>query len=351
VVNDEEQYSIWPVDRELPLGWSAVGKTGSGGDCLDYIEEVWTDMRPKSVRDRHQDQLLPHSPDRPPLESLFRRGTVDNEARLHQPPEAHETDPCARRPQVREANESVHFWHPPTTDISLKGRTVHVWRARLDPPAALLDEFVRSLSSDELAKADRFCFARDRNRFVAGRGILRAILARYTGRKPADVVFHYSRYGKPRLREEPANAIRFNLAHSGEIALFAFGRSRKIGVDLEELRPLADLETIARCFFSATENKALHSLPTELRVEAFLTCWTRKEAYIKGLGVGLSFPLKSFDVSLRPGEPVHFLGMRGRSAKAAGWVLCELHPGPTHVGAMAVEGSEYRLRGWNWEPT
>jgi 4'-phosphopantetheinyl transferase len=154
------------------------------------------------------------------------------------------------------------------------------------------------LSHDEIARAERFHFERDRRRFVVGRGLLRAILGRYMGIESERLRFRYGEYGKPYLAEEyGGKALQFNVAHSQDMALYAIARDREVGVDIEYIRPFPNLMQIAEQFFSARENIALQAVPEHLKDEAFFTCWTRKEAYIKARGDGLSLPLDRFDVS------------------------------------------------------
>lgn len=179
---------------------------------------------------------------------------------------------------------------------------VHVWHAVLEE--WLTDRLQIVLSEDERARADRFHFERDRNHFIVARGLLRTILASYLKVKPIDLMFCYGEKGKPTLMDDGwDNSVKFNLAHSQGMALFAFSRNREIGVDLEFIRDELAGEDVAERFFSQAEVTALRGLSPEKRRQAFFNCWTRKEAYIKACGEGLSMPLNEFDVSLVPGDP------------------------------------------------
>jgi len=162
---------------------------------------------------------------------------------------------------------------------------------------------LKSLVPDERQRAERFRFERDRRRFIVAHGVLRDILGRYLKCSPAQVSFSYNQYGKPALAQESeAIGLRFNMSHSHEVALYALTRAREVGVDVELLREdFASLE-IAERFFSRSEVALLNSLAPELRTDGFFNCWTRKEAYIKALGEGLSHPLDRFAVSLAPGS-------------------------------------------------
>jgi 4'-phosphopantetheinyl transferase len=219
---------------------------------------------------------------------------------------------------------------------------VHVWRLSLDcEPAALL-AFRDILSDDERVRADRFHFSRHRDHFTAGRGQLRTLLGRYLGRDPAGLCFQYNLQGKPSLPNPEGQALRFNLAHSHGLALLALSRQREVGIDVERVRPEVACEDLAGRYFSPREVAALRSLPAELRRLAFFHCWTRKEAYIKAIGKGLSLPLDSFDVSVMADEAALLEARHEDEGRR--WSLCALEVPDGFVGALAVEGEGWRLR-------
>jgi len=241
------------------------------------------------------------------------------------------------------------LWLPAPADWTLLCDDVHVWRADLDRPESQVRSFQQLLSADEVSRAARFHFQKDRHRFIVGRGLLRMILSRYLDVVPSQVRFDYTAYGKPVLAPMSVQeTVSFNVAHSDRLALYAVTRDRAIGVDIEQIRSGIDYEQIAEHFFSPTENVLLRSLPAELRSIAFFTCWTRKEAYIKAHGEGLSLPLDQFDVSFIPGEPARLVHTMGDSSKASRWSLHELHPGSGYVAALAVEGHGWRVTCWQW---
>jgi 4'-phosphopantetheinyl transferase len=234
-------------------------------------------------------------------------------------------------------------WAPPPPELVLPDDEVHVWRASLAPPPGELERLLALLDDEERSRAGRFRFPEHRDRFVAGRGIQRELLARYLDVHPAALRYRHARYGKPELDgAEAASGLRFNVSNAADRLLVAVARGREVGVDLEPLRPMPDGESIARRFFSAPENEVFGAIPLEERDLAFFTCWTRKEAFIKAVGEGLSMPLDCFDVTLAPGEPARLLRTRGNPAEAERWTLCELDPGPGWVAALAAEG-----RGWS----
>jgi 4'-phosphopantetheinyl transferase len=241
-------------------------------------------------------------------------------------------------------------WLTPPDGLPLSRDEVHVWRASLDQPASVVERLRNTLDGAERARAARFHFEKDRVRFVVARGALRAILGRYLRVLPARLQFQYSPYGKPSLGAEFAGSgLDFNVSHSHSLALFAFARGRALGVDVERLRAGAADQQIAERFFSEYEVSALCGLPAARQPRAFFDCWTRKEAYIKATGEGLSFPLAEFDVSLLPDEPAALLRVRGDACEAERWDLRALDVAPDYAAALAAEGRGWRLKTWQWE--
>jgi 4'-phosphopantetheinyl transferase len=243
------------------------------------------------------------------------------------------------------------LWCLPRERPTLDGRAVHVWRASLDQPSQV-HRLQDTLAADERARAGRFYFRRDRERFVVARGILRVIIGGYLNRAPASISFSYSPYGKPSLLSEcGAEGIRFNISHSHGTALYVVTRGREIGVDLELIRDGMAVEQIAERFFSSREISALYALPAELRKRAFFLCWTRKEAYIKARGEGLSLPLDKFEVSLVPGEPAALVSVEQDSNEAFRWSLEELFPAADYAAALAIVGRDWNMACWQWQPS
>jgi 4'-phosphopantetheinyl transferase len=228
---------------------------------------------------------------------------------------------------------------------------VQLWRVNLDAIRGDESRWQAVLSADESARAARFHFPHDRQRFVAARAFLRIILASYLATDPNALSFSYSKKEKPSLSAAHADSgVTFNLSHSGGVALFAFTLHREIGVDVEQVRSDSDLEAIARRFFSVEEQTHLAALSAAERVEAFFRCWTRKEAYIKATGDGLSLPLSQFDVSLAPGEANALRATRPDGAEAGRWLLREAPAGPGYIAAICVRGKDWKLKAWNSPP-
>lgn len=230
--------------------------------------------------------------------------------------------------------------------IALPDDEVQLWRVDLDSIRSQESRWQELLSPDEAERAARFHFAADRQRFVAGRALLRTILAGYLASPPSEISFSYSAREKPSLFSGSEHSLSFNLSHSGGIALYAFSRGREIGVDVEQIRTDFDVEGIARRFFSAREQEQLTALPHAERVEAFFRCWTRKEAYIKATGDGLSLPLTQFDVSLNRGGSNALLATRPDGSEAGRWRLNEVAAGDGFVAAICVRGVDWKLRDW-----
>ena len=222
-----------------------------------------------------------------------------------------------------------------------------MWQANLDEHDA--DGLRAILAADEIARADRFHFAKDRDHFVVARALLRKLLAAYLDLGAAELRFAYAEKGKPSLADEPQRTVNFNLAHSHGRALYAFARERELGVDLEFIRSDLESEKIASRFFSPAEIAALESLAPELRKRAFFECWTRKEAYIKALGEGLSLPLDEFDVSFKPGEPASLLRNHKEPGEVARWKMRSIAVPEGYVAALVVEGHDWAMKGFALE--
>ena len=216
---------------------------------------------------------------------------------------------------------------------------IHLWFDAMEAPTAQILTLRQTLPADELARAKRFHFERDRRRFIVARGLLRQLLGSYLARPPQELRFTYSDHGKPALLEaQNPHGLQFNLSHSGEMMCVGVTRGRAIGVDIEQVRPIDDMMGIAASFFSPRENEMLATVPADQRELAFFNCWTRKEAYIKAQGQGLSIPLDSFDVTLVPGEEARLLAVRNTQPdEAARWTMQAFAPVAGYVAAAVVK--------------
>ncbi len=225
---------------------------------------------------------------------------------------------------------------------------VHLWVARLDPSAAQVAELRGLLDPDEIARADRFRFDVHRRRFIVGRGFQRLVLGAYRGVPAARVRYAYGPKGKPALEEAGPSPLYFNLSNSEELAILGLTREREIGVDVEYLRELSDLRELASRFFAEPESRELLALPASQQREAFFNCWTRKEAYLKAVGDGLSAPLDAFEVTLVPGIPARMVRLEGDPRRAAAWAFHHLEPADGYLGAVAIERPGLELAAWSW---
>ncbi len=217
---------------------------------------------------------------------------------------------------------------------------VHLWRAELDVAPALLDLLGACLSREETERAARFRTELDRARFVAARGWLRTLLARYLNCGPSEISLAVGPGGKPHLAGGQG-WLRFNLAHSDRVAVCAVALDREVGVDLERLRPDFPIDDVARNFYSIRERADLAALPRSDRLRAAFDCWTRKEAYLKAVGTGLLRPLDEFDVTVRPGEPLRLCDRRGFDGRR--WSLHGFDAGEGYSAAVVVEGGGCRV--------
>jgi 4'-phosphopantetheinyl transferase len=239
-------------------------------------------------------------------------------------------------------------WHSPRGIYVLPPDEVHVWRASLDQVQGQIAGLVDLLSPEEQERAKRFHFETDRQRCILARGLLRLLLGHCLGRSANQLQFEYNDFGKPILAGGLHPSVQFNLSHSGDIVLIALSRGRALGVDIERMRMDVAAKEIAARFFSADECRALATVAPAARCAAFFDCWTRKEAYLKARGDGLSLPLAQFDVSFLPGDQPRLLAARHDPAEVHRWTLHALDGGEGYKAALAVEGGNWQLICWDW---
>lgn len=235
---------------------------------------------------------------------------------------------------------------PIVQEPSLDPDEVHVWRFPLDVHEALALDLALDLSDEERGRAARFTFGRDRRRYIAAHGALRRILGPYLSELPAKILLTSEAGGKPHLAS-PETDLRFNLAHSGNLGLLAIARGREVGVDVERSRdPFDGVESLATTCMSSEELAALRSLPVGERRAAFFVTWTRKEAFLKGLGDGLARELDTFDVSVPPAE-ARLLCVREGPPGWERWTLRDLHAERGFAATVAFEGTA-TVRCWSF---
>jgi 4'-phosphopantetheinyl transferase len=226
------------------------------------------------------------------------------------------------------------LWLEPAHHPHLPDDALHIWRATLDGQPVAVAQCAALLSSDEQARADRFVFAPDRDRYTLARGLLRHLLAQYVGGAPAALRFAYTPHGKPFLVGlPPQQQIQFNVAHSGDIVLIAVCKARRVGVDVERARANLDYRALAPSVFAQSELATLAALADEAGRAAFFEIWACKEAFVKAIGEGLSYPLASFSVSLAATPTLHL-----PAAQPADWALHALDVGAGYAAAAVSEG-------------
>jgi 4'-phosphopantetheinyl transferase len=233
-------------------------------------------------------------------------------------------------------------WPIPAADFAfrLKAASAHVWAFPLELEAGTLEVLATLLPSAEHDRASRFYFQRDRARFIAGRAQLRILLARYLRADPAALTFAYGPFGKPALTTSWATSkLAFNVAHSEDLAVAAFART-DCGIDVERVRPLADMDELVSRFFSPRETVSFLGLPAGEKPQAFFNLWTRKEAWLKAIGEGIGHSLDRVEVSFLPGEPAKLVSLPGNSKLAASWSLLALAPAAGFTAALARPGPQ-----------
>jgi 4'-phosphopantetheinyl transferase len=243
-------------------------------------------------------------------------------------------------------------WTVPPLDKTLHNDEVHVWLAAYKTFRAQLSELQNLLSVDEAKKAARFYFEKDRERFIVTHGLLRKLLASYINTPPVQLDFQYNAYGKPALASSfQKELLHFNLSHTQNLVVYAFTCTRNIGIDIEYMRADIEYEQIAGRYFSPFEHAELQRLPSSQRQQAFFHCWTRKEAYIKARGLGLSLALDSFDVTVRSEAPVKLVANRENAQETTRWRFAALPMNSNYAGTVVVEGQNWQMRCWQLLPS
>jgi 4'-phosphopantetheinyl transferase len=233
-------------------------------------------------------------------------------------------------------------WVPATAPPTLADNELHVWRASLDLSSDVRERLQSTLNSDEKTRVERLLIEKAREHFVAARGILRELLGAYLGVDAREIAFRYGPEGKPSLSPEHNSKVSFNVSHSNGMGMFVFANDQEIGADIEYVKTDFRGMEIASRFFSEKESAALAKLPLEERDEAFFGCWTKKEAYVKAHGQGLSIPLDSFTVEFSKSKQVL------RDEGGARWSCYALEVGPRFAAAVVAAGENWSVKSWEW---
>ena len=240
-------------------------------------------------------------------------------------------------------------WSRAISKELISSNEVHVWRVLLDLTNCQRESLLGILSADEVERAGRFHFERDQKRFIMARGILRQLLGQYLGKSPNALQFEYTANGKPVVATNADyDNLCFNLSHSGEYAVYAFSRGCNIGIDIEFIRNDIAIEQIAQHYFAPNEISSLKQINENKRSELFFQYWTRKEAFLKATGTGISFSMESFDVSLISGNAWSPITLPGDKGKSLNWHVQDLFPGSGYAAAIVVEGADRDLSCWDY---
>jgi 4'-phosphopantetheinyl transferase len=235
----------------------------------------------------------------------------------------------------------IHFntkWNLPPADYRIDPNTVHIWRAHFQPTLISKREFLERISKEEIERAQRFIRQSDRDRYIFSHGLLRSLLGAYVECAPQQFVFETKQHHKPFLVSPYCgNDIRFNLSHSEDMVLIAVTRGVEVGVDVEHIRKIPDALQIVNSTFSVDERKFLNSLPPGDFEESFFAYWTSKEAFLKGIGKGLSYPLDKFSISFLSKESESLVYIHDDQGNALCWKIIQISPGPGYSGALALE--------------
>jgi 4'-phosphopantetheinyl transferase len=240
-------------------------------------------------------------------------------------------------------------WLPECPEMKLRDSEVHLWLASLHLEASRVDALRLILSKNEIRKAAQFRFKEDCNQFIVARGMLRTILGHYISVPPEELDFLYGSRGKPTLASQfSKEKVQFNMSHSHNLALYIITRNRQVGVDLEFVQTIPEVNQLVKRFFCTQEQAAFRALSPEERQEAFFRYWTCKEAYIKARGEGFALAPDQFGVSISPGNPTKLLVRSENPNEVSRWSFCELQPAPGYIAAFAVEGGDWLLSCWQW---
>jgi len=246
-------------------------------------------------------------------------------------------------------NVAAGDWNHSPDSIEIREDEAHVWRASLDQDAKVIAKLAALLSQDERQRAVRYHRPIDRDRFIVGRGVLRRVISAYLALAPGQLRFTYNEYGKPALSDDQNDrALNFNLSHSAGLALYAITRGRDVGVDIEYIREDFATLDIAEHFFSKDEVRSLRAVPDYRRAEAFFNCWSRKESYIKAIGMGVSYPLDGFTVSLAPDIAPALLKVDADERETTRWQMYEIKAGEGYAASLIVETPPIALKQWQW---
>ncbi|MDT7042565.1 4'-phosphopantetheinyl transferase family protein [Candidatus Nitronereus thalassa] len=222
-----------------------------------------------------------------------------------------------------------------------------MWRGIVDLPPSRLQVYQESLSREEQERAQRFRFLQHQTRFISTRGVLRSLLGHYLTLAPQEIELDSSPQGKPFVANPGSRPLYFNVSHSQKIALFSFSHDSEVGIDVEGTRPGLDYHSIGQRIMSAQELQWLESLPVSKQKAAFLTCWTRKEAFVKAHGSGLNFPMKDLTLTFLPHQPATIVHIADTDLASRPWAIYPVYPRIRYAAALVVAGRPHTVQFWN----
>lgn len=232
----------------------------------------------------------------------------------------------------------VPVWTTPASNLSLSNHEIHIWRASLNLSPQKIEQLEQTLSEDERSRANRFRFPHLKDRFIAARGNLRKILSFYLQIESDCLQFEYSSRGKPQLAANLNKlSLQFNLSHSQDLALYGFSINQKIGIDLEYLRSISDIEKLAQRFFSEREYELINQSDLNLKQQVFFQFWTAKEAYLKATGEGLVDSLSEIEFLIKPDQSISLQSVHSNTKAAQNWLIDNFIPASDYIATFAVE--------------
>lgn len=244
---------------------------------------------------------------------------------------------------------SIQEWLAPPNGLTLHEGEVHVWRGIVDIPSSRLQVYREILNGDEQQRACRLRFPRHQRRFIAARGMLRFLLGHYLDLSPHEIELDVGSHGKPFVKNEGVRTLYFNVSHSQKIALFAFSHESEVGIDVEGPQPRLDHQAVAKRVLNSQEQQWLHSLPSQKQKAAFLTCWTRKEAFAKAHGTGLTFPFRNITVTFQPDQPARIVKIEDSWLNSRPWAMYPVYPRTRYAGALVVAGQPHFIKYWDYQ--
>ena len=246
----------------------------------------------------------------------------------------------------------VFAWRNPTYPLDLPKGAIHLWKLKLNNGDVPLERYQAWLSADEQERAESFSYEEGRQKFIVSQAGLRFLIGQYQGNRPESVIFTYNPYGKPEINAlRRGKSLQFNLTHSGDLALYAFAREARVGIDLELLSRRIEVKRMAPRVLSAAELESFNSLPENQQKEAYLLAWTQKEAYLKAIGTGLTREGMKITVDIspetHPAAEGKGLTLPARAFPIEPWQLFAFSPEAGAIGALAVESSPSEISGYN----